>query len=1018
MTKRHSTKQSLIASILVLCLCFTSLIGTTFAWFTDSVTSSGNKIVSGTLKVDLELLDKETSTWSSVKENNDPIFTYQNWEPGYVDAKVLKVENEGTLALKWKAKFTSADQLTDLANVIDVYVYAWGVLADASSVGYPADRALANYTRVGTLAEFVNTIESTTYGNLLAGESAYLGIALKMQEGAGNEYQDMDLGGAFDIQIVATQMASENDSFGPDYDEGAQFPGEAGSASELIEALSNNENVKLSGNIDLSEIAWTPIAEYSGILDGNGYAIKNLTGENGLFDKISGATIKNLTLENVNITATSYHTGAVAGYAIKNSEKQTVIENVTVSGTVNGGEYYTGGLLGADSNYDTVIKDCVNNATVVGGSNYTGGIVGYATRGSVITGCTNNGSVSGGSFVGGIVGFAAGDDTMANLSVVISDCVNTGKVEVTNTTVGWADCVGGIVGACGRVGGDSPVVMLNFYISDCTVVDGQKEYGRKYNVATGKDELITVSEVIVVSSVAELQAALDSAGSIVINFAADMDGDVIVNQPGDKDVNIVIDGCGYKYDGTISLKGNSSFNGAYDDDVVVIKNVNFETSNATSDNGRDAFVWSADSSNGSVWRYAHNVTVENCTFTAVEGSAAQNNFVGVKVQQNYNITVKNCVGTNLHSLLNAESCGNPANSTNESYIVVDGCEVVNGKSGVSFNNTANAIIKNTTIESVVDGGYGIRHKGAVANYSLTVENCEISAFVPVLIRNMTASGYTATFNGTNSLTATNSFGYEVVLSAKDWDDDSALPTSPTGSYTLTGADDFVVFEGVTIEEWTELQPVTTDTTCKNMVADDYVEICHKSGNLTLEYVTFKNGLTIYTNEIENNGTVTLKNCTIYLSNGISANSSYNQCKADYGLNLNLANGSDITFVFENCTFTAADGHTYSGNSGYNVYIGGGYSANSITFTGCTFEKSAKHAIGCSSEGSSQYYTLSVTDCNFKDWNNNATNGAAIRGNLPATDFAANIIISGNTYGDSNDSTQATVAIDSWTGTWN
>ena len=64
MTKFRSKKSVLISAILVLCLCFTAFIGTTFAWFTDSATSAGNKIVTGTLKVDLELLDK---TFHSLK---------------------------------------------------------------------------------------------------------------------------------------------------------------------------------------------------------------------------------------------------------------------------------------------------------------------------------------------------------------------------------------------------------------------------------------------------------------------------------------------------------------------------------------------------------------------------------------------------------------------------------------------------------------------------------------------------------------------------------------------------------------------------------------------------------------------------------------------------------------------------------------------------------------------------------------------------------------------------------------
>ena len=53
---KSMTKRTLILSLASLVLCFTMLLGTTFAWFTDSVTSTGNKIASGTLKVDLEVL--------------------------------------------------------------------------------------------------------------------------------------------------------------------------------------------------------------------------------------------------------------------------------------------------------------------------------------------------------------------------------------------------------------------------------------------------------------------------------------------------------------------------------------------------------------------------------------------------------------------------------------------------------------------------------------------------------------------------------------------------------------------------------------------------------------------------------------------------------------------------------------------------------------------------------------------------------------------------------------------------
>ena len=55
MTKTKSTKRALLMSALALLMCVSMLIGSTFAWFTDSVTSAGNKIQAGTLQVDLPL---------------------------------------------------------------------------------------------------------------------------------------------------------------------------------------------------------------------------------------------------------------------------------------------------------------------------------------------------------------------------------------------------------------------------------------------------------------------------------------------------------------------------------------------------------------------------------------------------------------------------------------------------------------------------------------------------------------------------------------------------------------------------------------------------------------------------------------------------------------------------------------------------------------------------------------------------------------------------------------------------
>ena len=89
MHKNRSLKQRLLAAALVLVMLVGSLLGTTFAWFTDNVTSEGNKIESGSLKIDL--WHKTENDWVSLKD--DPahkVFDYDNWEPGYTTVETLR----------------------------------------------------------------------------------------------------------------------------------------------------------------------------------------------------------------------------------------------------------------------------------------------------------------------------------------------------------------------------------------------------------------------------------------------------------------------------------------------------------------------------------------------------------------------------------------------------------------------------------------------------------------------------------------------------------------------------------------------------------------------------------------------------------------------------------------------------------------------------------------------------------------------------------------------------------------
>ncbi len=234
------------------------------------------------------------------------------------------------------------------------------------------------------------------------------------------------------------------------------------------------------------------------------------------------------------------------------------------------------------------------------------------------------------------------------------------------------------------------------------------------------------------------------------------------------------------------------------------------------------------------------------------------------------------------------------------------------------------------------------------------------------------------------------------------------------------------------QPWHELDAVHTDTVVDGggyTFAEEYQEIALVAeADVTIKGVTFQNGLTLYTDS-DANGTITLENCTIYLNdgNGNTSNSTLIQHYADYGLYIG-AISPNVSYVFKNCKFSAYDTHTYTNNDkGYNVYIGGNYSADSITFDGCTFEKSSKHGIGCSfdyipdaANNTATYYNLTVTGCNFVDWNKGNYDGAAIRGNVPAdilTAYNKSINISGNTFGNSNGSKKANVAIDGWSGSW-
>ena len=139
-----STRQSFLTSLVALLLCISMFAGTTFAWFSDIVTSHNNVIEAGNLDAQIYFSDKYISEddqgWQIAE--NTPVFTYDNWEPGYTEVKYIKVVNAGNLNFKWKLTIEADGEVTDLSDVIDVY-YVNPVEAELTS--------LKNLTKQGIL---------------------------------------------------------------------------------------------------------------------------------------------------------------------------------------------------------------------------------------------------------------------------------------------------------------------------------------------------------------------------------------------------------------------------------------------------------------------------------------------------------------------------------------------------------------------------------------------------------------------------------------------------------------------------------------------------------------------------------------------------------------------------------------------------------------------------------------------------------------------------------------------------
>ena len=311
MTSSKSTKRALISSTLALLMCVAMLIGTTFAWFTDTASTGVNKITSGNLHVEIQ--DKggteiDTLKWVD-KDGND--IANQNdilWEPGCTYLLTpFQIVNTGNLALKYKIVITGLDGDSPLLDVIKfTYKTESGEEFDMSAEGH--------LTAKGTPGASTGMIT----------------VSAHMDKLANNDYMDKTLTG-IKFTVYATQDTVENDSYGNEYDKNAQYSDvtyiHATGTESLKSAITQSQTSEKPAYIGLAEGEYQ-VASADTIGSG-----ATLAGE-GIDKTIMIAQQVSVSKDDITIKDMTIKGDAPAGNygAMKIGGKNTVIENVKFNG--------------------------------------------------------------------------------------------------------------------------------------------------------------------------------------------------------------------------------------------------------------------------------------------------------------------------------------------------------------------------------------------------------------------------------------------------------------------------------------------------------------------------------------------------------------------------------------------------------------------------------------------------------------------------------------------------------------
>ena len=227
MTKTNS-KKALLSSAFALVLSIAMLIGTTFAWFTDTASTAVNKIQSGNLDVELEY-SKDFTAWTKVSDTTKVFEDSTLWEPGRTEVVYLRVKNAGNLALKYTLGLGNVYESAGRNVANDSYFLSNYVKMGTVDASAAYENRAAAINAVDPVADTIKNLgeKGVVGATLKSGETKTYAMVIYMPTEVGNEanprnkdpYWAAKL--SFGVSVNATQATVESDSFDNTYDEKA-----------------------------------------------------------------------------------------------------------------------------------------------------------------------------------------------------------------------------------------------------------------------------------------------------------------------------------------------------------------------------------------------------------------------------------------------------------------------------------------------------------------------------------------------------------------------------------------------------------------------------------------------------------------------------------------------------------------------------------------------------------------------------------------------------------------------------